>query len=281
MRALSFCPLPCFILGREPAALLSQCICEAKCFLGFLNFCGNDYSKLARSPAPTSTDGLHAIVVRILASRLCRRGGGAGKWKRMFSLSIIKGEVASYSHFAKGKLTPDSRPTKWWWVVFRHNWWRWRWWKMEVNLLKGFVPQKTSEKKWKPIRLTPVSGGRWVERFLKTLLVSEESAEMIFFSIRCYSRLQNVHGKVMIVFVRVLLRETRNGRHLNTWDTWDTWQLLHRSENKNKDKDKYCLLLYACLWSESYKGLCHSLILEARWEGCFCPEQRTAALMIL
>ena len=144
---------------------------------------------------------------------------------------------------------------------------------------KGFVTQKTSEKKWKSISLTPVSGGKWVECFLKTLLASEESVNMIVFSIRCYTRLQNVHGKVMIVFVRVLLRETRNGRHLNTWDTWDTWQLLHRSEIKDKDNDKYCLLLYSCLWSESYKGLCHSLILEARWEGCFCPEQQSAALM--
>ena len=148
-----------------------------------------------------------------------------------------------------------------------------------MNLLKGFVTQKTSEEKWKSISLTPVSGGRWVERFLKTLLVPEESVKMIVFSIRCYSRLQNVHGKVMIVFARVPWRETRNGRHLNTWDTRDTWQLLHRSENKNKDKDKYCLLLYSCLWSESYKGLCHSLILEARWEGCFCPGQRSAALI--
>ena len=100
-----------------------------------------------------------------------------------------------------------------------------------------------------------VSGGKWVECFLKTLLASEESVNMIVFSIRCYTRLQNVRGKVMIVFVRVLLRETRNGRHLNTWDTWDTWQLVHRSEIKDKDNDKYCLLLYSCLWSESYEGL--------------------------
>ena len=148
---------------------------------------------------------------------------------------------------------------------------RWRW---ISPRLKGFVTQRTSEKKWKSISLTPVSGGRWVERFLKTLLVSEKSVKMIVFSITCNPRLQNVHGKVMIVFVRVPWRETRNGRHLNTWDTRDTWRLLHRSENK--DKDKYCLLLYSCLWSESYKGLCHSLILEARWEGCFCPEQRVS-----
>ena len=75
---------------------------------------------------------------------------------------------------------------------------------MGVNLLKKALllkkPQRRNENQ---LALHLSREAKGVECFLKTLLASEESVNMIVFSIRCYTRLQNVHGEVMIVFVRV------------------------------------------------------------------------------